>query len=218
MTSIKAVIFDMDGVIIDSEPIHYRVNQRLFKELMLDITEEEYNTFIGCSNSDMWGTLKDKYGLQEGVENLIAHQIEENINDLHNSNQKPISGIVELLDNLASENIKIGLASSSPMRYIEKVLEELALEKYFMIKVSGEDLENSKPNPDIYLKAASLIGESPEKCLAIEDSYNGVIAVKKAGMKCIGFNNVNSGNQDISQADIIIDSIEDITFDLLDSF
>lgn len=210
MAKIAAVIFDMDGVIIDSEPIHYRVNQRLFKELGLGISKKEYSEFIGCSNNDMWRILKDRYNLQESIEELIKHQIEENIRYLDHNKEKPITGIVGLLEKLKADNFKIGLASSSPMKYIVRVLKEFAIEEYFDVKVSGEELARSKPNPDIYIKAARLLDEPEEKCIVIEDSYHGVTAAKKAGMKCIGFKNVNSGKQDISGADLIIDSIEDI--------
>lgn len=210
MGKIAAVIFDMDGVIIDSEPIHYWVNQRLFKELGLDINNQEYSEFIGCSNNDMWRILKGRYNLQESIAELINHQLEENIKYLDHNKEKPITGILDLLEKLKANNFKIALASSSPMKYIARVLEEFAIEEYFGIKVSGEELARSKPNPDIYIKAARLLDEPVQKCIVIEDSYHGVTAAKKAGMKCIGFKNTNSGKQDISEADLIVDSIEDI--------
>ena len=95
----------------------------------------------------------------------------------------------------------IAIASSSPRLFIEAVVEKIGIQQYFTIIVSGEEVERSKPEPDIFLKAARLLNVNPFECLVVEDSKSGTIAAKKAGMKCIGYLNLNSGEQDLSQAD-----------------
>ncbi|MEJ6950788.1 HAD family hydrolase [Natronospora cellulosivora (SeqCode)] len=216
MAKLKAVIFDMDGVIIDSEPIHYQVNQLLYKELGIKVSDEEYSTFIGVSNSDHWTILKKKYNLSDSIEELVMRQNEGNISHLQDSDEKAIPGILELLKELEENNIKIALASSSGMKYIEAVLDKFGIDAYFSVKVSGEEMDKGKPNPDIFLEAAKRLELNPEDCLVIEDSENGVKAAKKAGMRCIGHINPNSGNQDLSLADERVDSIEKLNFNVLE--
>ena len=106
--------------------------------------------------------------------------------------------------------IPIAIASSSPREFIEAVVKKIGIDQYFKILVSGEEIERSKPEPDIFLKAATLLNVSPTECLVVEDSKSGTIAAKKAGMKCIGYQNVNSGNQDLSNADFIVNDIKEI--------
>jgi beta-phosphoglucomutase family hydrolase len=212
---LKAVIFDMDGVIVDSEPAHLRVCLRLFKDMNIDISEEEYKKFIGVSNTSMWTTLKNDYKLGQTVEELAKRQATANIEDFKCGNEKPIPGIVDLLSYLKIEKIKIGLASSSPMEAIEMILERFGIRHYFDAVVSGEGLKRGKPAPDIFLKTAELLRVPSECCVVIEDSNHGVTAARSAGMRCIGFQNINSGKQDLSHSDIIVDSIEKLNITIL---
>ncbi|MFW6022412.1 MAG: HAD family hydrolase [Halanaerobiaceae bacterium] len=215
MSELKAVIFDMDGVIIDSEPIHYEVNKKLYDELEIEIKDEEYRKFIGVSNSDHWGYLKEKHKLVESIEELVARQNSRNIGHLNNSTEEPILGVVQLIEELERQNIKIGLASSSDMRYIKAVIEKFGIDDYFQTMTSGEDMERGKPHPDIFQETASKLDEDSENCVVIEDSENGVKAALNANMKCIGYINPNSHNQDLSLAHITVDSIEKITIQML---
>lgn len=212
---LKAVIFDMDGVIIDSEPLHYEVNQQIFENYGLNISEQEYSSFIGISNQQMWTTIKAKYQISLTVSALVELQQKGNLDYLKNSDEKPMPGILKLLNDLQIHRVKIGLASSSPREYIDLVLKKFAMASFFQVVVSGEDVKNSKPAPDIFLQASKLINTKPEDCLVIEDSNHGVISAKSAGMKCIGFRNKNSGNQDLSKADLIIDKLDDLNIDCL---
>ena len=113
---------------------------------------------------------------------------------------EPIPGIIELLDEIKRARVKIGLASSSVRSFIALVLNNLEINHYFDAVVSGEDVKRSKPQPDIFLKAAEKLQVSPDACLVIEDSQHGVKAAIQAGMTCIGFNNPNSGSQDLSRS------------------
>lgn len=213
---IKAVIFDMDGVIVDSEPSHKKVFEKILKNLNLEISEEEYLSFIGTSNTHMWTILKKNYDLKETIEELVSNQIKENIEDFRRSNEKPIPGIVDLLKKLKNNDISTAVASSSPTEGIKLVLEKFRIEDYFDNILSGENLKRGKPAPDIFLMTANKLNVEPKHCVVIEDSENGVKAARSAGMRCIGFQNKNSGNQDLSNADIIVNSIEEINLNLID--
>ena len=123
---------------------------------------------------------------------------------------KHIEGVQQLIQELVGKNIQLILASSAVMKNIEMVMEMFDFQHYFPIRLSGADLEHSKPHPEIFFKAARLGKTSAEKCVVIEDSANGVKAAKAAGMKCIGFQNPNSGNQDIQLADLIVHIIGEL--------
>lgn len=207
---IKAVIFDMDGVIIDSEPVHLELEQELFRNLGLNISHEEHLAFVGSTSYYMWDAVKNKYNLPYTLEELVETDRTKYLNHISSpeGSVKPIDGVNELIKELHSCGLKLAVASSSPIDVIELVIRTLKLDKYFDILVTGDYVERSKPEPDIFLYAADKLSVEPHECVVIEDSYNGVQAAKKAGMKIIGFINPNSGNQDLSSADMIINSFK----------
>ena len=210
---LEAVIFDMDGVIVDSEPWHLEINLELYEELGFKLTLEEYKQFIGKSNIDMWSLLKNKYSLKQSIPEILKIQGEKSIQHLQQQKDGLIEGILPLLRTLKEKGIPIGLASSSSLEYIEAVLNKYKIREYFRVVVSGENMEKGKPAPDIFLYTAELLGAKPENCVVIEDSENGVKAAKAGGMRCIGFINPNSGEQDLRGADWRIDSIKEIRFE-----
>lgn len=206
----KAVIFDMDGVIIDSEPIHFEVDIQTMKDFGCSISKEELNKYVGTTNEYMFTDIKNKYKLDKSVEEIINYRCELAKRKVIESDLAPIEGIIDLLKNLKEKNIIAAIASSSPRDFIEVVVSKFELEDYFSCILSGEEVENGKPAPDIYVETAKKLGIVPEECIVIEDSKNGVMAAKEAGMKCIGFKNINSGEQDLSKADYIVNSIVEI--------
>lgn len=206
----KAVIFDMDGVIIDSEPIHLDVDLQVMNELGCDITHKELEKYVGTTNEYMIADLKEKYNLSQSVEEIVEYKVNMSTKKIIEADIEPIEGIRELLINLKNKNMKTAIASSSPKNVIEIIVSKFKLEDYFDYLLSGEEVENGKPAPDVYIETAKKLGIAPNECTVIEDSRNGVIAAKAAGMKCIGFKNINSGNQDLSKADLIVDSILEI--------
>lgn len=214
---IKAVIFDMDGVIIDSEPLHYEANKEIFSSLGIPIQDVPYSNYIGVSNEDMWQDLKNTFSLPYSVNELVEKQNNETLKYFKKSSFKPIDGIVELLITLKNNTFKIGLASSSPEVLIKEVLNFLNLDEYFDVYASADHVARGKPKPDLFIYTAGLLQVRPKECIVIEDSKNGVKAAKAAGMKCIGFVNPNSMNQDLSLADVTVKSIKDITIDLIKS-
>ena len=211
----KAVIFDMDGVIIDSEPIHFEVDMQTMREFGVNISKDELNKYVGTTNEYILNDLINKYKIQKSIKEILEYKMELTIRRIKETKINAISGIPELLISLKHNNIKTAIGSSSPKELIITVIEKFQLGKYFDCIVSGDEVKEGKPKPDIYLEVSKRIGVNPEECIVIEDSRNGVLAAKNAGMKCFGFRNVNSGNQDLSKADIIVDSIRNIDIEII---
>ncbi|CUU47231.1 HAD family hydrolase [Clostridium beijerinckii] len=206
----KAFIFDMDGVIIDSEPIHFEVDMQTIRELGCNISEKELEKYVGSTNEYMYTDIKEKYNIKKSLQEIIDYKVELTKMKIIESHLEPIDGIKELLIELKNRNIPAAIASSSPKDLIDIVVSKFKLQEYFKYIISGEEVERGKPSPDIYIETSKKLGISPKKCVVIEDSRNGVFAAKDAKMNCIGFKNINSGNQDLSKADIIVKSIRDI--------
>ncbi|BCZ46087.1 phosphatase [Clostridium gelidum] len=211
----KAVIFDMDGVIIDSEPIHFETDMETMKYLGCNISKEELEKYVGTTNEYMFSDIKKNYNIEKSVEDIINYRAEIIKNKIVQSGLEPIEGIRELLSELKKKNIPAAIASSSPKDFINVVVSKFKLQEYFKYIVSGEEVENGKPAPDVYIETAKKLGIAPKDCTVIEDSKNGVLAAKVAGMRCIGFQNINSGNQDLSKANVIVKSIAEIKLSYL---
>lgn len=212
---LKAVIFDMDGVIVDSEPIHFEIDKRVLRSCNINATDEMLLPYVGTTSPDMWMDLKEKYELPMSVDELMKLQSELKIQVLNECGLEAIDGIKELLSDLKQNNIISAVASSSPRFFIEMVLKITDIREFFTDILSGEEVERGKPFPDIFLKTAEMLGVCPEECIVIEDSENGVKAASAAGMKCVGFANPNSGSQDLSRASSIVNSISELNYEYL---
>jgi HAD superfamily hydrolase (TIGR01509 family) len=202
----KIAIFDMDGVIIDTEPIYMDIDRKIFKSLGIDVTAEEQHSFVGIGADRKWTTIMSKCSMDISLEELMFRGREEKFQQLKAIEElEAIPGIEQLLKSLKTLGVKVCMGSSSPRRSIELILSRLNLMKYFDFIVSGEDVVHGKPAPDIFLKSAQKFDIAPSKCTVVEDSANGACAAKIAGMKCVGFKNASSGNQDLSKTDLTID-------------
>lgn len=207
---IEAVIFDMDGVLIDSEPLHFEVDEMVLKHLQIDNGKHYLERFVGYTNPAMWKIIKEENQLEQSIEGLIELQMRIKLDYLEKSNYVAIDGVLELLNKIQAKKIPLAIASSSPRIFIEAVIDKIQIARYFTTWISGEEVPESKPAPDVFLGAAAMLNVQPENCIVIEDSKSGTIAAKSAGMKCIGFQNPNSGNQDLSEADFIFDSFTEL--------
>jgi len=215
---LRAVIFDMDGVLIDSQPYHFAVEEKMCREMGIDVSIEESHSFVGMAGAKVWSYLKSKFALQESIAELMAFENKARTAYFSSlENLQPIPGVVELLKALKQHDIKTALASSSSAEVIEIFISKLKIGDYFQKIISGDIVEKGKPDPDIFLYTATALGENPSDCLVIEDSANGVKAAKLAGMKCIGFRNANSGDQDLSLADMVIDDFKKVTLEVIKS-
>lgn len=207
---IEAVIFDMDGVLIDSEPLHFEVDEMVLKHLQIDKGKHYLERFVGYTNPAMWKIIKEENQLEQSIEGLIELQMRIKLDYLEKSNYVAIDGVLELLNKIQAKKIPLAIASSSPRIFIEAVIDKIQIARYFTTWISGEEVPESKPAPDVFLGAAAMLNVQPENCIVIEDSKSGTIAAKSAGMTCIGFQNPNSGNQDLSEADFIFDSFSEL--------
>jgi HAD superfamily hydrolase (TIGR01509 family) len=213
---IRTVIFDMDGVIIDSEPVYFKIDKQMFEELNIDVSFEEHCTYVGTSSQNMWDAIIRKHGIPGPSGELMRKEYDHYLDYIVNANDLlPIEGVIELINDLDENNFKLILASSSRMEIIDIILKKFNLSELFIAKVSGSELAHSKPHPEIFLRSAQLARSEPKECVVIEDSKNGVVAAKAAGMKCIGFLNPSSGDQDLKNADVVIRSFKELNADLI---
>jgi beta-phosphoglucomutase-like phosphatase (HAD superfamily) len=206
---ISTIIFDMDGVLIDSEPIHLQIEQQQFRDLGLVLSPAEHLRYVGTSANNMWQQLNERYHLQTSVADRVAEGSARFLAHLrqHRAEVRPVAGVSELIAKLLALGKQLVLASSAPRQNIELVLEVLGLAACFPVRVSGQELPLSKPHPEIFLRAAQLAGATPAQCTVIEDAANGVAAAKAAGMRCLAYRNPHSGPQDLAQADRIVDRL-----------
>ena len=213
---IQTVIFDMDGVIIDSEPVYFKIDKQMFEELNIAVSFEEHCTYVGTSSQNMWDAIIKKHGIPDHPEELMRKEYDLYVEHLVNANDlQPIDGVIELINEFHEINFKLVLASSSRMEIIDIILKKFNLSDLFMAQVSGSELAHSKPHPEIFLRSAQLVRSEPKECIVIEDSKNGVVAAKAAGMKCIGFLNPSSGDQDLKSADMVIRSFKELNSGLV---
>jgi beta-phosphoglucomutase len=201
----EAFIFDMDGVLIDSETFYSEMEQITFRKLGLNIPHEEHITYQGTATDEMWIKIKSRHEIPHSLEELVKMTNDLTIPVFRAMDRmEPMPGVYELLKTLKSRKIPLALASSSIPEVIDIVLEKTGLHSMFNVVVSSRMVGKSKPAPDIFLLAAGELGVSPGKCIVIEDSTNGITAAKKAGMYCIAYNGPGSEHQNQSQADLII--------------
>ncbi len=201
-----AIIFDMDGVLLDSEPLHRTVNQTLFRELGADVSEAEYDAFIGLSSPVMWQSLIGAWNLPFHIEELVQREQDRKHESLRTQPLVASKGLVELLMALRAAGRRLAVASGSPRRNIAVVLERLEIAVYFDAVVASEEVPHGKPAPDVFLEAARRLAVEPARCAVIEDAANGIRAARAAGMPCVGYQNPTSGRQDLSLAHLIVDS------------
>ena len=202
MKKVKAVIFDMDGVLVDSEPFHIENEKRMFRKMGLNISDEEHAGYMGTATDVMWKEIIRRRNLNLDVAEMTELTIKEGLPFFYSLERiAPSPGLVELLEKLKNKRIPMAVASSSDSETIRIILNKSGLMQYFQYTVSSSEVGKSKPAPDVFLHAAKLVGVQPQNCIVIEDSKNGIKAAKSAGMFCIAYSGANSGEQERSQAD-----------------
>lgn len=209
----KAVLFDMDGVIVNSEPLHKKAYFKMFADVNINVSEDLYESFTGQSTINICKKLCELFNLTKTPEYLVQTKrkhfkyLFENDKDL-----TLIDGVEDLIKDYYNNGLTLVLASSASMPTINNVFKRFDLDQYFVAKLSGADLKASKPHPEIFEKAAIASGHKPTDCFVIEDSTNGIKAAKGAGIYCVGYNSLHSKNQDYSLADYVTDDFKTIAF------
>ncbi len=209
---LKAVLFDMDGVIIDSEPQHARAAVLALKKYNVNISIDYAYQFIGTTTYHMCKKMVEDFSIEATPEELL--QANEEMKDYLTQTEgyEIIPYIVDLMKDLQNHGIKMIIASSSSGSSIKNVMKSLQIETILDGYVSGTTVAHPKPAPDIFLAAAEQLGVEPSECIVIEDSYNGVTAATAAGIVSIGFLNPNSGKQDLSRAVILVEGFDEIDY------
>jgi HAD superfamily hydrolase (TIGR01509 family) len=205
------VIFDMDGVILDSERVYQDIERSMYDELGIAVSPEEHLGFMGTAERSMWTYMKEKYRLKPSVDDLVREERERFLADLEKAGTIPLmDGLLPLLNSLYREQVPCWIASSSSTEIISQVLRINDLEHYFRGYVSGDDVNRPKPDPEIFTRTASLAGNPASACIVIEDSQNGIRAARAAGMAVIALNNELLQKEDLALASLVIGRLSEI--------
>lgn len=207
---IKAVIFDHDGVIADTEPIHFKADNAVLSRYGFNISAEANDSLVGLSTRKSWEIMREMFKIPEAAEWLAEEKTALAAGIIQRDGIKPNEGLLPLLQALRSKGYKLAIASGQYRKVIDAVLARLSIGSYFGVIVSAEETANGKPNPEVFLTAAKRLGVRPEECLVIEDSGSGVIAAKAAGMACVALRMPSTASHDVSKADVIIGSLSEL--------
>ena len=204
------IIFDMDGVLLDSEPMHQEIIYETFQLKGIPFDKTYIQTLTGMSAFPMWEKVKRDAQRTESVEELMQFHRNYFFKRLPEVKVPLVPHVKEVLEKFKNEGKHLSLASSSGRKLIDIFTQQTNIAHYFEVIMSGDDVQYSKPNPEIFLKVAQWYHLPATQFTVIEDSTNGVKAAKSAGMQCIGFQNPLSGGQDLSQADLLIHSMQEL--------
>ena len=213
---IEAIIFDMDGTLVDTEPFNTEIEKRLFRLNKIEISEEEHQKYLGIASDAMWREIAEQHKLQIPVTELIEQNHKESYRYLSEVEQIPVMpGLVDLLKKLQAKKYPVAVASSSTPEIIDLILNKTNLKKYFQVIVSAQEAGKSKPEPDVFILAAEKLGILPANCLVVEDSTNGIKAALAARMTCVAYQAPGADPQKQNEADAVIRNYSQLEMMLL---
>lgn len=212
---LEAVLFDMDGVVIDSEPLWTDAERQLLARRMLEYSPQLKTAMMGRDAEEAVGLLINHYNLSEGVDEIIAER-NQLIADLFRQFLRAMPHALQLVRSVQAAQIKTGLVSSSPQELVDLALSRLNVAELFDLVLSGDQVARGKPAPDIYLMAARKLGVSQADCLVIEDAPQGVAAAKAAGMCCLAIS-TSVSESELAAADRVVRGLDEVDVQLLQS-
>jgi len=208
----EAVIFDMDGVLIDSEPIHVQIEKNLFNRLGIEVSDAVHHSYMGASNEYMYADLRLRFKLSETISQLIERDELYRSDYFSGLDSIPLNkGLIHLLNEIKSAGLKMAVATSSSPKIATILLNKCGIASLFDTIVTTAEAGKSKPSPEVYLLAAQKIGVSPGNCIVFEDSPNGLKAAKSAGMYCVVIQSDHRIIRELTKADYFIKSFTEIT-------
>ncbi len=188
---VKAVIFDMDGTLVDSEPLHKIARDKVLSRLEI-YSDELSDRAFGVAKREYWQKISDEYKLSVNGDEITATEFKEIIDIVKNSGVQKSKGIDELLLRLCERGVKMAVASSSDRVYVEAVINYCGWGKYFSAVVCGDEAKRAKPDPELYLTVLDKLGITAAEAIAVEDSDTGSCAAHSAGIACIGYKDKNT--------------------------
>jgi sugar-phosphatase len=213
---IKAVIFDMDGLLINSEPFWQESETKVFSSLGLDVNKKMFEQFMGKRIDEVVEIMYNTKPWNQCSKEKVVDDIVDHVIHLVLEKGSCLDGVKATLDSLKAASYKIGLASSSKMKIITAVLDKLQLHEYFEVIHSAEFEQYGKPHPQVFITAAKLLDVPPAECLVFEDSLNGVISALAANMKCIAVPEKGASNfNKFIIANKVLDSLTNFKIDQL---
>lgn len=214
---LEAIIFDMDGVIIDSERIHMKANEMTMEALGLKFEKEYYLQFVGSTTAHMWKTMIHDFDIKKSIVELDAISTESIKKILKGKGYPEVPGVTGLIKRLKDAGVRMAIASSSGIDRIKRVISDLSIEDMFEVLVTGDQVKKPKPAPDTFLAAAELLNVAKKNCLVIEDSTNGIRAAKAAGMTCVAYEiDDDILRQDNNEADYVIQGFDELDIDFFE--
>jgi HAD superfamily hydrolase (TIGR01509 family) len=213
---IEAVVFDLDGVLLDSEEIWDRAREELARKRGGRWHDQAQRDMMGMSSTEWSRYMHDVIGLSEPPEE-INREVVGRLTEFYREELPAIPGAREAVERLAAR-WPLGLASSSNRELIDLVLELLGVEHLFTATVSSEEVARGKPAPDVYLEAARRLGVDPTRAAAVEDSHNGILSANAAGMRVIAIPNAHFPPDEdaLAEADVVLDSLAELTVDAVE--
>lgn len=208
-----AVIFDMDGVLVDSTELIWQAINDALKGYGHHFAADEIRQYLGMSLRDKLAIWKEKYGIDMGLDEFKKKVNEFQFRALQHL--RPDTELVKLLDGLRRHKVMLGVGSASGKGRVQKILAMLQIEKYFSVVLGAEDVPEHKPNPHIYLAVAGQLQVPPERCVVIEDAANGIEAARKAGMRVIGLIGRYQTEEDLKDADLLIKGFAELSYEKL---
>lgn len=207
---IRAVIFDMDGVLSDTQNLAAEVESAVLQTYGVKMAPEEITRkYAGVLDAEFFQELFATHKIDSDVSEAAENKWEA-MRERTKGGVPAISGAIELVELLSKHGLKLAVASSSPPAFIKYVLSSLGIQGKFVVVTSSEEVRYGKPSPDVFLLAAERLGVPPQECVVIEDGINGMIGAKKAGMKCIGLVGNTEGDY---PADMLVKDLRDITLE-----